>query len=219
MTRLPKNRDTHLTKTELAAEGLRQFDSGKDPSIRSLAAALKVTPTAIYHHFDSRSAIIDAALQLVWTEAAEEGVTLIKGKLGDPIEILVMAALATRRAFGLRHHGLAPHIAATADSTAQLTANLGLLVGAFEALGLTDEEAGRAFHAYGTFAIGSTLVVAARLNSAEERKRPPQSRTDAGDTHGALAGMMDLSYSNPKRDEELFVDGLRRLIASFAKTD
>lgn len=219
MTRLPKNRDTQLTRTEIAAEMLRQFDRGEDPSIRSLAAALEVAPSAIYHHYDSREAIVDAVLELVWREAAEEGVKLLEGKGEDPLEFLLLAALATRRAFG-RHHHVAPYIAATPEANEQLAANLGLLAAAFEALGLSGERAGDAFHAYGSYAIGSTLVLAARLNldhqSATRGDRGAE--RPGGSTHRALEAMMNLSNADPQRDEELFLDGLRRLIGSFIES-
>jgi AcrR family transcriptional regulator len=219
VTRLARGRKTHLSRDEIAAEALRQFDHDQEPSIRGLATALGVAPSAIYHHFDSRSAIVDAALGLVWQEAGEEGLRLVEGKLEDPAEVLIAAAVATRRAFG-RHHQIAPCIAATPEANDHLSANLGLLAGAFEGLGLSGDEAGRAFHAYGSFAIGSTLVLASRLNLGET---PPPSEARAAAapspedaTRAALAAMVDLSYSDPARDEELFVDGLRRLIVSFA---
>ncbi|HET7444133.1 MAG TPA: TetR/AcrR family transcriptional regulator [Solirubrobacterales bacterium] len=220
MPRLARGRKTHLTQEEIAVEALRQFDVGQDPSIRSLAAALGVAPTAIYHHFPSRSAIVDAALGIVWREASKEGFRLLEAAdPEDPTDLLVTAALATRRAFG-NHHQIAPYIAATPGASEQLAANLGLLAGTFEALGLRGEEAGRAFHAYGSFAVGSTLVLAARLNRGDDgSKGKPAPGGDAkdelADTQAALEAMIDLSYANPDRDEELFVDGLRRLIASF----
>ena len=220
MTRLARGRATHLTRAEIAAAALRRFDEGGEVSIRELASTLGVAPSAIYHHFPSRAAIVDEALGLVWQEAAEEGLRLIDGKADDPVEVLLAAALATRRAFG-RHHALAPYLAATQEANDRLAANLGLLAGAFEGIGLSGEAAAEAFHAYGSFAIGSTLVLAARLNLGQEEaepRSPAAAETDdpGAATRGALEAMMDLSYSDPERDEQLFLDGLRRLIASFA---
>ncbi|MBS1677643.1 MAG: TetR family transcriptional regulator [Actinobacteria bacterium] len=219
MARLAKRRKTHLSRSEIAGEALRQFDHGEDPSIRSLAAALAVSPSAIYHHFSARSEIVDAALGLVWEEAGKEGMRLAEGKLDRPDEILIAAALATRRAFG-RHPQVALHIAATPAANDQLAANLGLIAAGFEGLGLHGEAAARAFHAYGSFAIGSTLVLAARLNLAtpEPNPGPDPSPVPDDDTRASLEAMVNLSYSDPVRDEELFVDGLRRLIASFTAT-
>lgn len=221
MTRLARGRDTHLSRAEIAAAALRRFDEGHEASIRELAAELGVAPSAIYHHFPSRTAIVDEALGLVWREAAEEGLRLIEDRAGDPVEVLLTAALATRRAFG-RHHAIAPHLAATQAANERLAGNLGLLAGAFEGIGLRGEEAAEAFHAYGSFAIGSTLVLAARLNFGAEAAAPKRAGEGEGDddptaaTRRSLEGMMDLSYADPARDEELFLDGLRRLIVSFA---
>jgi AcrR family transcriptional regulator len=159
---------------------------GRPPRADSeLASALGVAPTAIYHHFPSRSAIVDAALGLVWTEASQEGYRLVEAGEG---------------------------------ANEQLAANLDLLTTEFEALGLSGEETGRAFHTYGSFAIGSTLVLAARLNVGEAggAATATADRPD-GDTRGALEEMVGLSYSDPEQDEALFVDGLRRLIASFTQ--
>lgn len=223
MPRLARGRKTHLTPEEIATEALRQFDGDQDPSIRSLASALGVAPTAIYHHFASRSAIVDAAIGIVWREASKEGFRQLEASdPKDPTGPLVAAALATRRAFG-NHHQIAPYIAATPGASEQLAANLGLLAGAFETLGLRGEEAGRAFHAYGSFAVGSTLVLAARLNRGDEGSEGKSATGDdakempGADTQAALEAMVDFSYSDPERDEELFVDGLRRLIASFVR--
>lgn len=221
MTRLARGRETHLTRGEIAAAALRRFDEGHEASIRELAAALGVAPSAIYHHFPSRAAIVDEALGLVWREAAAEGLRLVEGRAEDPVEVLLAAALATRRAFG-RHHAIAPYLAATQEANERLAANLGLLATAFEGIGLSGEEAADAFHAYGSFAIGSTLVLAARLNFGAYTAVAPDARAGDGEaepaaaTRRALEAMMDLSYSDPERDEQLFLDGLRRLIASFS---
>ena len=219
MTRLARGRETHLTRAEIAAAALRRFDAGSEASIRELAADLKVAPSAIYHHFSSRTAIVDEALGLVWREAAEEGLGLVEGKLDDPVEILLAAALATRRAFA-RHHAIAPYLAATQAANERLAANLGMLAGAFEGLGISGEDAARAFHAYGSFAIGSTLVLAARLNlgtptAVAATPEAPADDDPGAATRRALEAMMDLSYADPEQDERLFLDGQRRLIASF----
>lgn len=220
MTRLARERETHLTRPEIAEAALHRFDAGGEASIRELAVDLKVAPSAIYHHFSSRAEIVDEALGLVWREAAEEGLELVEGKADDPVGVLLAAALATRRAFA-RHHQIAPYLAATQAANERLAANLGLLAGAFEGLGIAGEEAARAFHSYGSFAIGSTLVLAARLNLGTPTAvaTVPGAAADgepAAATRHALEAMMDISYADPERDEQLFVDGLRRLIASFA---
>jgi hypothetical protein len=80
--------------------------------------------------------------------------------------------------------------------------------------------------------VGSTLFAATRRITtegaeAEGSSAVPAQRSrsngsggavggPADGVHGALDEMVDLSFTDPERDEELFVQGLRRLIASFA---
>ena len=85
---------------------------------------------------------------------------------------------------------------------------------------LSGEEAAHAFHSYGSFAIGSTLVLAARLNlgtptAVSAAPAPTVGEGPREATRRALEAMMDVSCADPERDEQLFLDGLRRLIASF----
>lgn len=211
MARLAKDRDTHLTREEIATEALRQFDAGESPSIRGLAAALKVAPAAVYHHFPSIAAIFDAAVDLVWDEAlaAGEAALLADPTVAEPHEFLVVAGLVTRRAF-LAHPVAATHLASTADSSRRLSDNLGLLVGTFALLGLSGDQADLAFHSYVSFTIGSLLLVTARVAAAGAdlpADRPPHD----------LTALTRISVENPQRDEELFVRGLRRLVAGFTE--
>jgi AcrR family transcriptional regulator len=214
VARLAKDRDTHLTRDEIAREALRQFDAGDPPSIRSLAARLKVAPTAIYHHFPSIAAIHDAVVELVWTEALALGMVLVPDPAAaEPAEVLVAAGLATRRAF-VAHPGAAAHLAATTESSQRLNENLELLAGTFARLGLTGDEAAVAFHTYASFTIGSVLFVTARAvagPTTQDRQAPgrPVAARD-------LTGMIRLSFEDPRRDEELFELGLRRLVAGLA---
>jgi AcrR family transcriptional regulator len=196
MTRLAKRRDTHLTREEIAAAALAEFDRGAEPSIRSLAAALRVTPSAIYHHFDSRAAIVEGAVELVWSEVVAEGSELVPDPLEeDPVEVLVGGAKATRSVW-TRHHRLAPYMTATPASSDSLTRALAVFANAFERLGLEGEQAGAAFYTYASYMIGSVLL------ASESTRR-------------SLDQVMAVSAVDPARDEELFARGLRKLIASF----
>src|SRR5512139_2586794 len=105
MTRLAENRDTHLSPAEIAAEALRQFDEEpSEPTIRSLATALRVAPSAIYHHYPSRSAIVQSAVELAWIEATQKLLEEIPQPLeGDPEDVLVATGVATRRTW-LEHN-------------------------------------------------------------------------------------------------------------------
>jgi len=232
VTRLAEQRDTHLTPAEIAVETLAQFDApGGEPSIRSLAAALKVKPAAIYHHYPSRAAVIEAAVALVWQEVNEEGYAIIPEPLSaEPEDVLVAAAIAARRGW-LRHYRLASYMAATPDSTEVLGNALALLANVFERLGYPGEEAFERFHSYATFTLGSVLFAAARLRANEELEQagddeggtgrfhsepdPEDAAQSSEETRSSLDAVVDLSVVDPDRDEQLFAEGLRRLIASF----
>ncbi|HVS98886.1 MAG TPA: TetR/AcrR family transcriptional regulator [Solirubrobacterales bacterium] len=229
MTRLPKARDTHLTPTEVVDEALRQFDTGKEPSIRSLAGALHVTPSAIYHHFPSRGAIIDKVVERVWLEAMTELLVLVPEPLkADPAEVLVASGIATRRAW-LNHAELSPYLAASPDQNEFTRNSLRLMANLFGRMGLHGERAGAAFHAYATFMIGSVLFAAGRRVADSRLARPGREDRFRADRDGAeersgraldndpLADMMNISVLDLERDEELYEDALRRLVASLAQ--
>ncbi|MFL5842423.1 MAG: TetR/AcrR family transcriptional regulator [Thermoleophilaceae bacterium] len=231
MTRLAAARDTHLTRAEVAAEALRQFDEReREPSIRNLAAALRVAPTAIYHHFPSQAAIYQAVVELVWGEAAAELLRLVPNPMeADPAEVLVATGLATRRAW-LAHYRVAHYMAATPEAN-EFTANsLGLMATLFERLGLDGEEAAACFHSYASFMIGAVLFAAARASANEQlARRAPDvkpgrfhaayskgaTRRSSKRTRISIDEVMDLSVVDPFHDEELFERGLRRLVEGF----
>lgn len=237
MTRLARDRDTHLTRKEIAAEALRCFDeSDTAPSIRHLAVVLHVTPSAIYHHFPNRAAIIQAAVDLVWEESGVRFFELVPDPLtADPVEILVTAGVATRQVFGA-HYQVAPFIAATPQWNGPLTAILALMTDVFGRLGLDGEEAAASFHAYASYTLGSVLFAATRRITNEhlltglpseryptDPMGPVDRRPDAGPGNAvfrqALGEMIDISVMDPGRDEKLFADGLRQLVTGFGKDE
>jgi len=229
MTRMARGRDTHLAREEIAAEALRQFDEGSgDPSIRQLATALGVAPSAIYHHFASRGEIIAAALDLVWQEITVEVATSFDDPFtADPVEVLVTSGLATRRAF-VRHYRIAQYMAAIPQADAIRANTIALTANLFERMGISGENAATPFHAYATYTLGSSLFAATRqianqqlavgVSEDERFRSVPHpvlaSRSDER-TRAALDDMMDLSAFDPDRDVELFEDNLRRLIGTF----
>lgn len=221
MSRLAANRDSYLNPVEIAAEVLRQFDEQPgEPSIRSISAALGVAPTAIYHHYPSRAAIFQDAVELVWNSAAAAVVAEFPAPFeSDPIDVLVATGVATRRAW-LAHHRLARYMAATPGANEFTERALGLMAVLFDRLGLDAEVAAERFHTYASFMIGAVLFAADRKTANEELKDIP-SYSDAngseaaGTTRSAIDTVMDLSVTDPARDEELFALGLRRLIEGF----
>jgi AcrR family transcriptional regulator len=229
--RLAQGRADYLTAEEIAREALRQFDEGgQRPSLRQLAGALGVSPTAIYHHFATQAQIVEAAVDLVFAEATDELFVLLPDPFDEnlnPAEVLLMSGLATRRAF-MRHFRIAPFMAAAPLATEWLSTTLGFMAVIFERLGLRNEDAAAAFHTYASFVLGAVIFAATR-NLANEELR--MSRADeAADsfstadltpaedytqTRLALDYVMGVSVSDPQRDEDLFALGLRRLVNSF----
>jgi AcrR family transcriptional regulator len=235
VTRLARDRDTHLTREEIAVEALRCFDqSAGAPSIRQLATVLRVTPSAIYHHFPSRAAIIQSAVDLVWDEAGARFLELVPDPFtADPVEVLVTAGIATRQVFGA-HYQLAPFIAATPQSNGPLTAIVTLMADAFERMGLDGEEAAASFHAYASYTLGSVLFAATRRITNEQLltglpserhstdpmgpvDRPPNAGAGNAAFRQALGEMIDISVVDSGRDEKLFANGLRQLVTGFGK--
>lgn len=226
MARLADNRDTPLTAPEIAAEALRQFDGdGPEPSIRLLARALDVTPSAIYYHYASHARIVQAAIDLVWREAAEDVLAQIFDPFtADPREVLYTAGVATRQAFW-RHPRTAQHIAADWNPSDALTDVLALMANVFERLGLSGTRFEEAFHGYASFVLGNVLLVAAR-NTAWARRPESQSlpyepayddealARSSEDGRGRIGAIMSISAIDPERDEQLYCRGLERLIAS-----
>jgi len=229
VTRLPKERETHLSAKEIASEALRQFDESRsEPSIRSLAEALNVAPSAIYHHYPSRAAIVQAAVERVWWEATTGLLELTPEPFAaDPTEVLVNTGLASRRAW-LTHYRLAPYLAASPEVNDFTRDALGLMSGVFEKLGLDGEEAAAAFHIYAAFMIGAVLFTASRKAANEQlaaeagevsfrvEHTPKAERHSSEATRGAIDQTMALAADDPIADERLFEQGLHKLVASLA---
>jgi AcrR family transcriptional regulator len=235
VTRLATNRDTHLTREEIAAEALRCFDqSATAPSIRHLASVLRVTPSAIYHHFPSRAAIVQAAVDLVWDQAELLFRQVIPDPWDtDPTEVLVTAGVVTRQAFSA-HYQVAPFIAATRQAHGPLADIMLIMTSAFERMGLDENDAAEAFHTYASYTVGAVLFAATRRITNEqllvdspaglvaERQlarqvagngKPAPDDASTGFGH-AIEAIIDVSIVDPDRDEQLFADGLRRLVTT-----
>jgi AcrR family transcriptional regulator len=231
VSRLPRRRKTNLTPAEIVAEAVRQYDaSPSPPTIRSIAAELQVAPSAIYHHFPSRAALVRESVEAVWGESVGELLSLVPEPLeAEPEVVLVAAGVATRRVW-CRHYRLAPYLAATPPETHFLKRSVALMGNLFRRLIEDPDEAAAAFHSYAAFMIGSVLFTATRLLTDEQlaleagkrgEANAPELATAAGPgepeeeaIHAALDRLVTLTESDPAGDEELFVRGLRRLVRS-----
>lgn len=224
-------RTTHLAPEEIAREALQLFDEGGDPSIRQLAVALNVTPSAIYHHYSSRAEIVQAAVELVWTEVLAETTIAVGNPFeADPVEVLTTVGLFARRAF-LRHYKITPYMAAIPRSDELSAGGIALFANVFERLGVSGEDSGDAFHYYASYCFGNALYAASRLNANQElgSEHPGHEeleafRRDAGvagtsseETRASMDAILDLSEIDPERDERLFILGLEQILTGFAK--
>jgi AcrR family transcriptional regulator len=233
MARLPKGRQTNLTREAIVDEALRQFDEGTgEPTIRRLAAGLGTGPSAIYHHFPSRGAIVQRAVERVWGEAMANLLELVPRPLeADPREVLVATGLASRRAW-LAHFRLCPYLAASPEGDDFTREALGAMAVVFEGLGLEGDEAAAAFYAYGTFMLGSILFAATRLITNEQlagrgegveggsvriEHRLAMARRSGAATRRSLDHVVGVSVADPAEDEALFVGALRGLVAGLGR--
>ena len=230
MARMAVGRTTHLTKEEVARETLALYDEG-DFSMRSLGARLRVSPAAIYNHFENQSAVIVEAVALVWEEAATALMTEIAdpiGQPGDPVEFLVLAATCARRAF-IRHYRIATNLALpTPEADGRLSGTLAILGSLFESAGLEGQDAGDAFYAYLTYTLGSILYRTHRLADSERLGIDPEVRAfssaaarpdDAPVVSPATLEGIDRTIGDAGSDEQAeerqFALGLRRLLEGF----
>jgi AcrR family transcriptional regulator len=230
MARLPKGRQTYLTPEAIVDEALLQFDQGAgEPTIRSLAAGLGTGPSAIYHHFPSRAAIVQRAVERVWGEAMANLLELIPRPLeAEPREVLIATGLASRRAW-LAHFRLCPYLAASPEGDDFTREALGAMAAVFEGLQLRGNAAAAAFYAYGTFMLGSILFAATRMIANEQlagrgdggavhtRHRPAMARRSGAATRRSLDHVIAVSVTDPDEDEELFVAALRGLVEGLGR--
>jgi len=235
MTRLAEGRTTHLSAEEIAVEMLRQYDVGpKEPSTRSLAEALNVTPRAIYHYYATRADVVQAAIRLVWEEATEEVLVRLADPSypeGDSLEFFVVAALAARHAFD-RHHRIATQLSATWLETDSRTAGaVTIMTALLEQAGLDAESAGVAMYTFLTYTVGSVLLDASRRAAAEKlalegvapppvftsvANRPSDAPAVSEETSAVVDKVMGLSPRARAGDDALFEAGLRLLLAHLA---
>lgn len=223
MARLATNRDTYLESDEIAAEALRQFDAGGDVSIRQLASALQVSPAAIYHHFDSRDEIVQAAVGLVWDEIFQEILTSTTSLVpDDPRAFLVEGALVARRAFG-RHYQVARFMTVTPTPDPQLAGGLAIIGAMFERLGLRGDAAGAGLFAYATYTLGSIVLSATRRFEDDRRPnapddfssldaRPADAPVSAVETGEALDRAVFATGHDAEVEDRYFLVGLEALL-------
>lgn len=233
--------ETELKPAEIVAEALRQYDASPlPPSAATVAAALEVDPAAIERHFPTRTALVQASVEAAWNESVAELLELVPKPLeADPEMVLVAIGVATRRVW-CRHFRLAPYLAASPAENDFLERSVGLMTALFGQLVDDPEQAAAGFHAYSAFMIGAVLFAAsrrladeqlglgaegggrdgagARGDDARSRADDARSQANAAEAEDPIRAALDrvvaLGNADPAGDEELFVRGLRRLVAS-----
>ena len=225
-------RSTHLTKEEIAREALALFDvPDRAFSMRALAARLHVSPGALYNYFESQSALVQAAVSLVWEESIADFLTSVPdpvGKPGDPVEFLIRAAVCGRRAFN-RHYRIAPNLALPpSDGDSRLAGGLAIFGSLLESAGLEGEDIGETFFAYTTYTLGAILFRSQRRVASEEfgvdlgvrsfstaAARPDDAPSAMPATLEGLDRTIAITEADEDAEERLFVLGLRKLLEGF----
>ena len=159
-----------LTRAEIARAALAMVDrDGVDQfSMRRLARHLGVTAMAVYHHFENKAEILQAAADQVWIEAVTAIVVT-----DDPVETIIQGYLTTRRIFSA-HADLTPFaFASPATEDAIHVMALGI-TSQFEAAGFRDADVGAAYFALATYTFGAGLIEAER-SLLDRRIRVPVS--------------------------------------------
>jgi AcrR family transcriptional regulator len=225
-------RSTHLTKEEIAREALALFDTpDRTFSMRTLAFRLSVSPAALYNYFDSQSALVRAAVSLVWEETIADLSTMVPDPVvepGDPVEFLVCAAVCARRAFS-RHFRIAPNLALPPpEGDSRLAGSLAVFGSLLESAGLEGEDIGEAFFAYTTYTLGAILYRSQRRVASEEfgmdpgvtsfstaAVRPDDAPAATQATMEGLDRTIAITEANEDAEERPFVFGLRKLLEGF----
>jgi AcrR family transcriptional regulator len=225
-------RSTHLTKEEIAREALALFDAPERTfSMRALAARLHVSPGALYNYFDSQSALVQAAVSLVWDETVVDFVAMVPDPVaepGDPVEFLICAAVCARRAFS-RHYRIAPNLALPPpQDDSRLAGSLAIFGSLLESAGLEGDDIGEAFFAYTTYTLGAILYRSQRRVASEEFGMEPGVTTFTTEsvrpddapaaTPATLEGLdraIAITEGNEEAEERLFAFGLRKLLEGF----
>ena len=149
----PKRTDP-LSRAEIARAALGMVDrDGVDKfSMRRLANELGVTTMAVYHHFQNKAEVLQAAADQVWIEVVQS-----YEPQDDAVEDLIQGVLTTRRVFN-RHPDITPYCVAspTTEDAVHVVA-LGLAE-QFEQAGLTERLAADAYFVIGTYTLGSALL-------------------------------------------------------------
>lgn len=207
-----------MTRTEIAQVALAMVDrDGVDKfSMRLLAEDLGVTTMAVYHHFENKAEVLQAAADQVWVEVA-----LTFTPHEDPVENVVQSLLTARRAFQ-RHSDVTIYAFASPTTEEAVHVAAFAVVQLLEGAGFTGEDVGTAYQVLATYTLGSALMNAERKILDRAIRRPvsdlgafaPEG-VDIGDSEDAYRSVREAMGSDP--DLVRFEIGLRELMAGLVE--
>lgn len=161
---------------------------------RKLAERLEVRASALYRHYPSKQALLDAMAAHVVGEAAPGDPETLPG---SPIELLRAAAIGTRESM-LAHRDGARLLATFRTPSDPALAVYDRLIGVLVDAGLPDDIAAAAVDAVFAYANGYTIEEQARKAGGEGRPEWPRDVRDQGFRTGL----------------ELIIDGIRARLRS-----
>lgn len=216
----PPPRPGSLNRAEISRAALALVDrvGVEHFTMRALATELGLTTMAVYHHFDNKAEVLQAAADQVWLEAA----SMITPH-DDPIEDIVAGFIAVRRAFQA-HAEITPYGfgSPTTEGAVHLLA-LGV-VERFERAGFRGARIAEVYHAVATYTFGSALLHAVRItrdravpNPVSDIGQGPDLASVPPGSAGAYAAVRDAMRSDPEL--VLFERGLRDILAGFVACD
>jgi TetR/AcrR family tetracycline transcriptional repressor len=171
-----RERTAHLSRAEIARTALAMVDGDgiEHFSMRRLAEALGVTTMAVYHHFDNKAEVLQAAADQVWIEAA-----LALEDHDDPVEDIAGSMLVVRRTF-LAHPDLTTFAIAPPATEEAIHLTALAITQRFERAGFRGTDVGLAYHVLATYALGSALLDAERRILDRAIRRPVSDLADLG---------------------------------------
>lgn len=202
-----------LSRTEIARAALAMVDrDGVEKfSMRRLSQELGVTTMAVYHHFENKAEILQAAADQAWIEALAA-----VEPIDDPVEMIIQGMLTTRRTFR-KHMEITPYAFASPTTEGAVHVMALGFTEQFERAGFRGARVGDAYFAITTYAFGSGLLDAER-SMLDYRIRHAVSDLDdlvpegvATDERESYRSVRDAMRDDP--DLVRFERGLRTIMA------
>jgi AcrR family transcriptional regulator len=203
-----------------AALALADREGAAAVTMRRLGAELGADPTAVYRHFGSKQALLEAMADHLFEQARQE-FQLTADWRANLREIVQVGVRLYRS-----HPGLAIALARQRDDTPTLARTADLVIGQLRAAGLSDRDAAWAFHIVIDLVVGTGLFYAVAPELTDGAERDTMRRTFAAlppETHPHAVAVAAHLY--PDEDDvfaftvELLLDAIElRAARTAAKT-